>query len=379
MTRALTLGETARTVAAEFAATAALLDESGAFPHENFRKLHEYGLLALTSPIAYGGRGAGLADAATVIGEIAKGEPSTALILIMQYINLATLPGGRWPEHLVRRVLADAAQCGALINALRVEPELGTPIRGGLPATTARRTDEGWSLSGRKIYSTGIAGLTWCIVWGRTDEESPRVGAFLVPANADGLHVQETWNPLGMRATASHDVMLEDVRVPVDHAVDIRPPDDWKDREGGQSVWMAVLLGALYDGVARAARDWLVRFLHDRKPANLGAALATVPRIQQALGEIEELLAANARLLLSSAHDADAGSSPSSSQSNLLKLTVTENAIAAVEKALKLTGNHGISRNNPLERHYRNVLCARIHSPQEDTVRIAAGRAALGI
>lgn len=379
MTRALTLGETARTVAAEFAATASLYDKSGAFPHENFRKLQEYGLLALTSPVEYGGRGAGLAEAAIVVGEIAKGEPSTALILIMQYINLATLPGGRWPEHLVRRVLADAAQNGALINALRVEPELGTPIRGGLPATTARRTEDGWSISGRKIYSTGIAGLTWCIIWGITDEESSRVGAFLVPADADGLSIEETWNPLGMRATASHDVILENVRIPVDHAVDIRPSDEWRDRDAGQSVWMAVLLGALYDGVARAARDWLVQFLHDRKPANLGAALASVPRIQQALGEIEELLATNARLLRSAARGADAGEAPSSVESNLLKLSMTENAISVVEKALMLSGNHGISRNNPLERHYRNILCGRIHSPQEDTVRISAGRAALGI
>ena len=54
-------------------------------------------------------------------------------------------------------------------------------------------------------------------------------------------------------------------------------------------------------------------------------------------------------------------------------------AKAAVEKALKLTGNHGISRNNPLERHHRDVLCGRIHSPQEDTVRVGAGRLALGI
>ena len=182
-----------------------------------------------------------------------------------------------------------------------------------------------------------------------------------------------------MRATASHDAIFQDVRIPFDHAVDIRPPEQWKDREAGQAVWMAVLLGSLYDGVARAARDWLVQFLHDRKPANLGAALATVPCIQQALGEIEELLAANARLLRSAARDADTGEAPSSPESNLLKLTVTENAISAVEKALRLTGNHGISRNNPLERHYRNVLCGRIHSPQEDTVRIAAGRAALGI
>jgi alkylation response protein AidB-like acyl-CoA dehydrogenase len=182
-----------------------------------------------------------------------------------------------------------------------------------------------------------------------------------------------------MRATASHDAILTEARVPLDHAVDLRSPADWGARDAEQSVWMAVLIGALYDGVARAARDWLLAFLHERKPANLGAALATVPRLQQAVGEIEELLTVNARLLRSAARDADAGDAPSPGESNLLKLAVTENAISAVEKALKLSGNHGISRHNPLERHHRNVLCARIHSPQEDMVRIAAGRAALQI
>jgi alkylation response protein AidB-like acyl-CoA dehydrogenase len=379
VTRALTIGEVARTLAAEFSATAGKYDESGAFPHENFRRLHQAGLLALTAPTAYGGRGAGLAEAATVIGEIARGEPSTALILTMQYVNLAALPGTRWPAHIAQRVLSDAATKGALVNALRVEPDLGTPLRGGLPATIARRTDDVWTISGRKIYSTGIPGLTWGLVWARTDESEPRVGLFLVPADAPGLSIEQTWNPLGMRATASHDVVLDEVWVPLDHAVDVRAPAEWGARDAEQSAWMGVLIGALYDGVARAARDWLVTFLHERKPANLGASLATVPRLQQALGEIEELLAVNARLLRSAGRDADAGDLPAPGESNLIKLAVTENAITAVEKALKLCGNHGVSRHNPLERHLRNVLCARIHSPQEDMVRIAAGRAALQI
>ena len=379
MTRALTLGEIAKTLGAEFSATASRYDETGEFPHDNFRRLHRAGLLALTAPAAHGGRGAGLHEAATVVGEIARGEPSTALILAMQYTNLAILPGKRWPAPIAQRVLSDAVTKGALINALRVEADLGTPLRGGLPATTARRTPDGWSISGRKIYSTGIAGLSWGLVWARTDEDEPRVGLFLVPTDAPGLSIEETWNPLGMRATASHDVILNDVRVPLDHAVDLRAPAEWGERDAEQSVWMAVLISAIYDGVARAARDWLVTFLHERKPANLGAALATVPRIQQAVGEIEELLAINARLLHSAARDSDAGEPPAPGESNLLKLAITENAISAVEKALKLTGNHGVSRHNPLERHYRNVLCARIHSPQEDMVRTTAGRAALKI
>ena len=66
-------------------------------------------------------------------------------------------------------------------------------------------------------------------------------------------------------------------------------------------------------------------------------------------------------------------------QGNVVKLTVTNNAVAAVEDALSLTGNHGLSRTNPLERHYRDVLCGRVHTPQDDATRIGLGRAALGL
>lgn len=366
-------------LAVEFAATASEIDSTTSFPHENFRRLHEVGLLALTAPAELGGAGRGLETASEVIRTIARGEPSTALILIMQYINLATLPLGRWPQHLVRRVVSDAVEKGALINALRVEPELGTPIRGGLPATTAKRTPDGWSISGRKIYSTGVEGLTWAIVWAKTDESEPRVGAFLVPANAPGLTIERTWNPLGMRATGSHDAILEDVQVPLDHAADIRLPSEWDARGEGQAAWFGTLPGALYTGVAEAARDWLVSFLKARVPTNLGAPLATVPRIQQVLGEIEQLITVNRRLIRSAARDFDDGRAFSQTEAGLIKVQTTENAIAAVEKALRLTGNHGVSRNNALERHHRDVLCGRIHSPQEDTVHVGAGRLALGV
>lgn len=369
--------DTAIRLASVFSETAADLDSTAMFPFENFRVLHQSGLIALTAPEQLGGLGAGLGEAAEVIRAIARAEPSTALILIMQYINLAQIPKSRWPEHLVRTVIRDAIERGALINALRVEPALGTPLRGGLPETTARRSGDSWLISGRKIYSTGAEGLTWAIVWAKTDEDEARVGAFLVPTHAPGFRIEKTWNPIGMRATGSHDVVLEDVRVPLDHAVDIRAPSEWANREG-HATWFSVLPAALYTGVAEAGRDWLVRFLKDRVPTNLGRPLATVPRMQQAVGEIEELLAVNRRLIGSAARDFDEGHPVSQSEAGLIKVVTTENAIAAVEKALKLTGNHGISRANPLERHHRDVLCGRIHSPQEDTVRTSAGQLALG-
>ena len=77
--------------------------------------------------------------------------------------------------------------------------------------------------------------------------------------------------------------------------------------------------------------------------------------------------------------DFDNGFPLSAIESNIIKLTVTNNAAAVVEDALSLTSNHGLSRTNPLQRHYRDALCGRVHTPQDDTTRISAGRLALGL
>ena len=72
----------------------------------------------------------------------------------------------------------------------------------------------GSRISGRKIYSTGAPGLTWFETFCRTDELKPRVGPFLVRAGSDGLRIEEGWDHLGLRASGSHDVVLDDVFVP---------------------------------------------------------------------------------------------------------------------------------------------------------------------
>jgi alkylation response protein AidB-like acyl-CoA dehydrogenase len=91
------------------------------------------------------------------------------------------------------------------------------------------------------------------------------------------------------------------------------------------------------------------------------------------------LLQVNRTLIETAAERADAGNPPSAVESNNIKFVATGNAIRAVEIGLELTGNPGLSRKNPLERHYRDVLCSRIHSPQNDTILVAGGRAAFGI
>ncbi|OUM01306.1 acyl-CoA dehydrogenase family protein [Variovorax sp. JS1663] len=372
-----------------FAQGAADHDRSGAFPRENFIELQAQGLIGLVAPRSHGGGGASLAAARRVLAAVAWGEPATALILTMSWLQQHAIGriDCRWPVPLRDRVLRDAVREGALINALRVEPALGSPARGGLPATVARREGQQWKIDGHKVYTTGIEGLTWLAVWARTDEAVPRTGFFLVPRSAAGIRVVASWDHLGLRASGSHEVLFEDVAIPLDHAVDLRAPADWAPDAGSQTdidahatqqAWTVVLLGTLYDAVARAARDWLLGFLNRRAPSSLGSSLAALPRVQEHLGEIEALLRGNRVLLDDAAAQVDAGHAPAASDSGLLKYSVTSNAIRAVELALQLTGNHGLARQNPLERHYRDVLCSRIHTPQNDAILVAAGKAALG-
>ncbi|MEB4547819.1 acyl-CoA/acyl-ACP dehydrogenase, partial [Klebsiella pneumoniae] len=125
---------------------------------------------------------------------------------------------------------------------------------------------------------------------------------------------------------------------------------------------------AIYDSFPPAAHDGLGGWRAGRVPAGLGHPLSRLPRVQEKVGQIAGLLLVNRSLL-----EQAAALRFSAIEANLAKVTITDNAIQAVNIALELTGNHGLSRQNPLERHYRNVLCGRVHTPQSDSAWLAAG------
>jgi len=303
-------------ISAELAKTAAAFDRSAAFPHENFALLHRHGVIGLPAVRELAGRPLRLAEARRIIARVARGEPSTA---------------------------ADPADDLSVRVSDGAEPELaglGAPARvqdiyvagaTGARHTRARRPagdrgapGAGW-LSGHKLYSSGMPALGWLGVWGRTDDQAPLVGTFLVPGGAAGIRVVETWDQLGMRASGSLDVIFEDVFIPAENAVDIRPPAAWAaERAPDLMAWMSVLIGSLYDAVARNAREWLVGFARARAPSNLGAALSTLPRFQEAVGELDALLYSNAALLDRSTF-AEPGSI-TGIESNFVKLAIRRSA-----------------------------------------------------
>ncbi|MET0767088.1 MAG: acyl-CoA dehydrogenase family protein, partial [Aeromicrobium sp.] len=246
-------------VTAEIASYAAEYDQSGDIPVKGLDAAHRAGLLTATVGEQYGGPGLGLVDTARILIALGEGDASVALLAAN---NLAThqaqAAAGHWPEDSYADILRRGLDGPALANAVRAEPELGAPARGGVPTTTVTRTADGWSLSGRKAYATGGSALAYHVVWAIADEpdspdEHPRLGHVIVPADRSGITWIPTWDHLGLRASNTHDVVYEDVRLPLDAFVEIPRGADGVYRDPAAAASIASFgHPALYIGVARA-------------------------------------------------------------------------------------------------------------------------------
>ncbi|MCX8999659.1 acyl-CoA dehydrogenase family protein [Rhizobiaceae bacterium BDR2-2] len=366
----------ARTLAAGFAETAPHFDRTGEFAFANFEALFGAGLLGAVTAREEGGLGGRLALAQRIVSEIAAGDPSTALVLAMHYAIHGAIRRGGWPPVLAARVLAANREGSALINNAQAEPGVGSPAHGGLPETVARIDGDHWVVDGRKSFVTGLPGLKWAVVLALTTEAAPRLVQLLVPLDAPGVGSAKAWEATGMYATASDDLVLEGVRVPLGDLIAEQPASEPLRRDEATGSSFFTLLAAVYHGVAVSARDDLVRHLTSHVPASLGAPLSTIPRLQEGLGQIEVLLATNERLLKSVAGDIDDGVA-TVADALAVRHVVIDNAVAVTDLALDLGGNRGLRRDYNLERHHRDAITARAHAPQSHMIRSILGRAAI--
>ncbi|MCF1462027.1 acyl-CoA dehydrogenase [Agrobacterium vitis] len=368
--------EIARELARDFATRAAEYDRSGDFPHDNIAALHKAGLLALLIAKDHGGLGANLETAQKVVSEIAVGDPSTALILTMHYTIHGVINQGRWPEALAARVLAASRAKPVLVNNAQAEPGMGSPAHGGLPETIAHIEGDHWVINGHKSFVTGLAGLTWAVVLALTTEEVPRLIQVLVPLDAPGIRKVRTWEAAGMYSTASDDLLLESVRVPLSDLIFKQPASEPLRRDPDFANTFFTLLSSVYHGVALSARNDLLKHLTSHAPTSLGAPLASIPRLQEGVGQIEVLLATNARLLRSLARDVDQKTA-GPTDALAVRHVVIDNAVTVTDLALEYGGNRGLRRDYHLERHHRDAITARAHAPQSHMIRSIFGKAAL--
>jgi alkylation response protein AidB-like acyl-CoA dehydrogenase len=245
-----------------------------------------------------------------------------------------------------------------MINTFASEAASGSPSRGGRPETTAINAEGGWRITGRKTYSTLSPILDRFVVSAYIPDEDC-ASDFLVE-RTDRVTVVETWDTLGMRATGSHDVVLDDVFVGSDMRLSGKGTDD-----GGG--WL-LHIPACYMGIAMAARDFALEFARSYRPNNLDASIASLPSVQRSIGEMEVELRTARSLLYSAADrwDREEKNRPLlKPELGLAKYTVTNNAIKVVDLAMRIVGGTSLSRELPLERYYRDVR-AGLHNPPMD-------------
>ncbi|SMB93480.1 acyl-CoA dehydrogenase family protein [Deinococcus hopiensis] len=367
------LQEVTTRAAAAIRTHAAECEARGDVTPEAAAALRASGYTRLSLPREWGGPGATLAQYAEAQRQLGEADAGLALVLAMHtHVVGSAFGGGTLPESL-RAVLARASTEGQLINALASEPELGSPSRGGLPRTTARREPDGWRVTGRKTWATGARALDLALVSAATPEGE--VLRLLVPTNAPGVKVEPTWTgALALRGSGSHDVTFTDVPVAQDH---VAPPSSG---HPSGSAWFWTAIAATYLGVGFAALEALKRYAGERVPTALGAPIATLPRVQENAGRMAAGLEAARALLHSAAQGWDRTHGASALPGiAAAKAFATNAAVEATDLALRTAGGAALTPALPLERLFRDARAGLTHPPTDEVAYGSLGAAGLGV
>lgn len=367
-----TIDTIAKRLAVAFAARADAADKQARLPAEDVQALKESGYLLMSVPREYGGMGLPLRECVAAQLELAQGSTSSAMVAGMQIHMFGNVSENRpWPEAAFER-LCRAAVNGGLFNTAASEPTLGSPSRGGLFETQAVQRDGGWIVNGHKTWTTGGKHLTHIVVRLAIGDEP---GVVMIPGEASGVEWVETWgNGLSLRASDSHDLYLRDVWVADEDVLERGKRD-----EKTPNAWFPMIMAAVYLGTAIAARNAVIQFALERVPTALGKPIATLPKIQRQIGEIDLALQAAQALLLDVAGlwTGDARSKGLYARIAAAKHLATETANSVTDKALQIAGGTSLTRDLPLERYFRDTRAGLMQPPSGDTALEIVGRGAI--
>lgn len=345
-----------------FLAREPLLDQLGSFPAENINDLKRLNYHTLTLPREFGGQGFGLYEYILAQEAISESSGSTGLAIGWHTgIVLEYAENRHWIPESADWLLEKVAG-GALINTAATESNAGSPGRGAIPKTRAVKDGEELIITGRKTYTSLAPMLDYLFVTAAAENE--QVITVIIPKEFQGVSIEESWDMLSMRGTASHTLVLEDVRIPSSYVLKASAAP------GNSKGWL-LHIPACYIGIAAAARTYAVEFAAGYMPASLGKPIASTASIQQIIGEMELELATARHLLYGTVerYEHAANKAEMDEALEITKIAVTNAAISIVDKAMKIVGSRALSASNPMHRHLLNVRAGLYNPPMEDMVK----------
>lgn len=355
--------EKLETLRPHFEQHAQRIDEEGSFPIENLHLLREIGYTKITLPKEFGGDGYHVYDAVLAHEKLASLDGSTALVTAWTLLTVGELYEYRYWNDAALKSFAKKVNAGAITNRAVSEFAMGSPMRGGKMASHAVRHADGWVLNGRKNYTTGSYGLDYILtaVW---VEEFQQMGYFLIPQDTQGISIEENWHVLSMRATGSHDLVMENVILPEDAFVELA-----EDRKQIVQPGWQLLIPATYLGIAQAARNYAVHFAKNHSPNSIKGTISELPNVKALIAEMDVAIASARFALYGAAESYDdlARRVHMTTELGVAKTIVTNAAIEVVDKAMRLVGAKSLQSSCPLQRYYRDVR-AGLHNPPMDEI-----------
>jgi len=371
----------AATLADEFAPRAAQYDENEAFPYENYARLRESGYSIMTIPEELGGAGASLLERIKAQERLAQGCGATALAINM-HLNVMGLAIDTWRRFKaphVENLLRKIANGRLIVGGSGSEPDNAASFL--RPRATARRVDGGWIVNGRKIFSTQSIALDLYFTEATCDNGSEKatIITFLIPRDTPGLITKDDWHTMGMRSTASNSTELKEAFVPESSVVLERPV---LTRGGVINTFIRApfSIGAVYIGIALAARNFVVDFMKDRPRFPLKKPMSHLPSVYNKVGEMDMLIESARAVMWKAAAEVEQERPRTWARKSVAaRMVAMENSVRVVDLALRAVGGASYFKRLPLERYYRDVRAGLYHPFDSDETLEFLGKSAFGI
>jgi alkylation response protein AidB-like acyl-CoA dehydrogenase len=331
------------------------MDEAQQMDPDLIPQLFEMGLMGIETPDRFGGSESSFFTAVLVVEEISRVDPSVGVLVDVQntLVNNALLRWGSPP--LQEKYLPDLASSRVGAYALS---EAGSGSDAFALATRATRSDDGFVLTGQKLWITNGAEAEVFIVFANADPDSGYRGitAFLVERDYPGFSVGKKEDKLGIRASSTTELILEEVPVPGENVLG----------EVGKGYKTAIEtlnegrigIGAQMIGLAQGALDATLRYVQERE--QFGKRIADFQGVQFQLARMATEIEAARLLVYNAARLKDAGR-PFLQEAAMAKLFSSEVAQRVASECIDLYGGYGFTREYPVEKLYRDAKIGTIY------------------
>jgi alkylation response protein AidB-like acyl-CoA dehydrogenase len=344
-------------------------DKTGEFPLEIVKEMAALGLTGLPFGEEYGGTGGDTVSYAIAVEEISRACASTGITYAAN-VSLGISPIYYFGTPGQKAQYLPNLFCGEYLASFGLtESEAGSDAGG--TKTRARRTDHGWVLNGTKCFITNASHAGVVTVTAVTDPSrgTKGISAFLVEKGTPGFQVLTPYEKMGLHASNTTELVLEDVELPADALLGKENagfPQFLQILDGGR-----ISIGAMAVGIAQAAFDSALAYAKERRQFN--KAISSFQAIQFKLADMATQIEYS-RLLVHKAARLKDAKLPFGKEAAMAKLQASETAVKVALEAIQIHGGYGYMKDYPVERYLRDAKLTEIGEGTSEINRIVIAR-----